>query len=32
MAVVYNDQVVFLRGYGVRKAGESAQIDLGYCF
>ena len=27
MAVVYNDKVVFLRGYGVRKIGEPAQID-----
>jgi CubicO group peptidase (beta-lactamase class C family) len=27
VAVIYNDQVVFLRGYGVRKVGESAQID-----
>ncbi len=27
VAVVYNDKVVFLRGYGVRKIGEPAQID-----
>ena len=27
VAVVYNDQVVFLRGYGVRKVGEPAQVD-----
>lgn len=27
VAVVYNDQVVFLRGYGVRKVGEPAPID-----
>jgi CubicO group peptidase (beta-lactamase class C family) len=27
VAVIYNDQVVFLRGYGVRKIGEAAQID-----
>jgi CubicO group peptidase (beta-lactamase class C family) len=27
VAVIYNDQVVFLRGYGVRKAGEPAKID-----
>src|ERR1700679_4054585 len=27
VAVVYNDQVVFLRGYGVRKIGEPAQVD-----
>jgi CubicO group peptidase (beta-lactamase class C family) len=27
IAVIYNDQVVFLRGYGVRKVGEAAQID-----
>ena len=27
VAVVYNDQVVFLRGYGIRKVGESAQVD-----
>jgi CubicO group peptidase (beta-lactamase class C family) len=27
VAVVYNDQVVFLRGYGVRKIGEPAKID-----
>jgi CubicO group peptidase (beta-lactamase class C family) len=27
VAVIYNDQVIFLRGYGVRKAGEPAQID-----
>jgi CubicO group peptidase (beta-lactamase class C family) len=27
IAVVYNDQVVFLRGYGVRKVGEPAQVD-----
>jgi CubicO group peptidase (beta-lactamase class C family) len=27
VAVIYNDKVVFLRGYGVRKVGEAAQID-----
>lgn len=27
VAVIYNDQVVFLRGYGVRKVGESATVD-----
>src|SRR5580698_2833874 len=27
VAVIYNDQVVFLRGYGVRKVGEPEQID-----
>jgi CubicO group peptidase (beta-lactamase class C family) len=27
VAVVYNDQVVFLRGYGIRKVGEAAPID-----
>jgi CubicO group peptidase (beta-lactamase class C family) len=27
VAVVYNDQVVFLRGYGIRKVGETAQVD-----
>jgi CubicO group peptidase (beta-lactamase class C family) len=27
IAVVYNDQVVFLHGYGVRKIGESAAVD-----
>src|SRR3984885_6487809 len=27
IAVIYNDQVVFLRGYGVRKVGEPEQID-----
>ena len=27
VAVVYNDQVVFLRGYGIRKVGESAAVD-----
>ena len=27
IAVVYNDQVVFLQGYGVRKVGESAAVD-----
>ena len=27
VAVVYNDQVVFLQGYGVRKVGEPAAID-----
>ena len=27
VAVVYNDQVVFLRGYGVRKIGDPAQVD-----
>ncbi|MCU1224506.1 MAG: beta-lactamase [Edaphobacter sp.] len=27
VAVVYNDQVIFLRGYGVRKVGETAEVD-----
>jgi CubicO group peptidase (beta-lactamase class C family) len=27
VAVIYNDQVIFLRGYGVRKVGEPAKID-----
>ena len=27
VAVVYNDQVVFLRGYGIRKVGEAARVD-----
>jgi CubicO group peptidase (beta-lactamase class C family) len=27
VAVVYHDQVVFLRGYGVRKIGEPGKID-----
>jgi CubicO group peptidase (beta-lactamase class C family) len=27
VAVVYNDQVVFLRGYGVRKVGETPAVD-----
>ncbi len=27
VAVIYNDQVVFLRGYGVRKVGEPEKID-----
>jgi CubicO group peptidase (beta-lactamase class C family) len=27
VAVVYNDQVVFLRGYGVRKIGEAPMVD-----
>ena len=27
VAVIYNDQVVLLRGYGVRKVGEPAKID-----
>ncbi len=27
VAVIYNDQVVLLRGYGIRKVGESAQVD-----
>ena len=27
VAVVYNDQVVFLRGYGIRKVGDPAQVD-----
>jgi len=27
VAVVYNDQVVFLRGYGIRKVGQPAQVD-----
>src|SRR3954468_5012436 len=26
-AVVYNDEVVFLKAYGVRKAGEAAAVD-----
>jgi CubicO group peptidase (beta-lactamase class C family) len=27
VAVVCNDQVMFLRGYGIRKVGEPAQVD-----
>src|SRR5690242_5691022 len=27
VAVVYNDQIVFLRGYGVRKVGDPAKVD-----
>jgi CubicO group peptidase (beta-lactamase class C family) len=27
IAVIYNDKVVFLRGYGVRKVGEPEKID-----
>jgi CubicO group peptidase (beta-lactamase class C family) len=27
VAVIYNDQVVFLRGYGVCKVGESGEVD-----
>jgi CubicO group peptidase (beta-lactamase class C family) len=27
VAIVYRDQVVFLRGYGVRKVGEAARVD-----
>jgi CubicO group peptidase (beta-lactamase class C family) len=27
VAVIYNDQVVFLRGYGVRKVGDPAAVD-----
>jgi CubicO group peptidase (beta-lactamase class C family) len=27
VAVVYDDQVVFLRGYGVRKIGQPAKVD-----
>ncbi len=27
VAVVYNDQVVFLRGYGIRRVGDPAQVD-----
>ena len=27
VAVIFNDKVVFLRGYGVRKAGEAAAVD-----
>jgi CubicO group peptidase (beta-lactamase class C family) len=27
VAVIYNDQVVFLRGYGLRKIGEPEKID-----
>ena len=27
VAVIYNDKVVFLRGYGVRKVGEPKKID-----
>src|SRR5215510_4557020 len=27
VAVIYDDKVIFLRGYGVRKAGESTPVD-----
>jgi CubicO group peptidase (beta-lactamase class C family) len=27
VAVIYNDQILFLRGYGVRKVGEGAAVD-----
>jgi len=27
VAVVYNDQIVFLHGYGIRKVGEPAAVD-----
>jgi CubicO group peptidase (beta-lactamase class C family) len=27
VAVIYNDKVVFLRGYGLRKVGEPAKVD-----
>jgi CubicO group peptidase (beta-lactamase class C family) len=27
VAVIYNDRIVFLHGYGVRKIGESAPVD-----
>jgi CubicO group peptidase (beta-lactamase class C family) len=27
VAVIYNDKVVFLRGYGIRKIGETAEVD-----
>jgi CubicO group peptidase (beta-lactamase class C family) len=27
VAVIYNDKVIFLRGYGIRKVGEPAQVD-----
>jgi CubicO group peptidase (beta-lactamase class C family) len=32
VAVIYNDQVVFLRGYGVRKIGEAAEVDADTVF
>jgi CubicO group peptidase (beta-lactamase class C family) len=32
VAVVYNDEVLFLRAYGVRKAGESAAVDADTMF
>jgi CubicO group peptidase (beta-lactamase class C family) len=32
VAVVYNDKVVFLRGYGVRKIGEPAPVDADTVF
>jgi CubicO group peptidase (beta-lactamase class C family) len=32
VAVIYNDQVIFLRGYGIRKVGESAQVDADTVF
>lgn len=27
VAVIYNDQVLLLRGYGIRKVGDPAQVD-----
>src|SRR5215471_13459485 len=32
VAVIYNDKVVFLRGYGIRKIGESAEVDADTVF
>lgn len=32
VAIVYNGQVVFLHGYGVRKVGEPAQVDADTVF
>ncbi len=32
VAVVYKDQVVFLKGYGVRRIGSSAQVDADTVF
>jgi CubicO group peptidase (beta-lactamase class C family) len=32
VAVVYNDKVVFLRGYGVRRAGDPAEVDADTVF
>jgi CubicO group peptidase (beta-lactamase class C family) len=32
IAVVHNDRVVHLRGYGVRKAGQHATVDTGTVF